>query len=104
MNVRQPNASTSEAPAIPPLVFGLGRREAAEPLQAELSNQRQSIDGLDAHLEEVGKELSERLTALRTELAPINKELSDVRDVVEPLQGATERVGRLSNRLPGDGK
>jgi hypothetical protein len=29
--------------------------------------------------------------------------VGEVRDVVEPLQGATKRVGRLADRLPGSG-
>jgi uncharacterized coiled-coil DUF342 family protein len=63
-----------------------GIREAAEPLHGELSRQRESIDRLPQAI------------------APLEKELGDVRDVVEPLTPAAERVGRLAERLPGPGR
>jgi uncharacterized coiled-coil DUF342 family protein len=63
-----------------------GIREAAEPLHGELSRQRESIDRLPRAI------------------APLERELSEVRDVVEPLTPAAERVGRLAERLPGPGR
>jgi hypothetical protein len=31
----------------------------------------------------------------------VNDQLSDMRDVVEPLEPAAERIGKLAERLPG---
>ena len=81
-----------------------GVRAAAEPLRGELTRQRESIDAIDVHLEEVGDLLSTRISELHDALAPLEREVSDVREVVEPLQSATERVGRAAERLPGPGR
>jgi uncharacterized coiled-coil DUF342 family protein len=63
-----------------------GIRDAAEPLHGELSRQVESIDRLPKAL------------------APLEQELGEMRDVVEPLTPAAERVGRLAERLPGPGR
>jgi septal ring factor EnvC (AmiA/AmiB activator) len=79
-------------------------REAAEPLHGELSRQRESIDAIDEDLKAMGEKLAERIDRLPRALAPLQEELGDMRDVVEPLAPAAERVGRLAQRLPGPGR
>jgi ABC-type transporter Mla subunit MlaD len=81
-----------------------GVREAAEPLHGELSRQRESIDALDADLKAMGEELAAHIDRLPAALRPLQEELGDMRDVVEPLAPAAERVGRLAERMPGPGR
>jgi prefoldin subunit 5 len=42
-----------------------------------------------------------KVDALRAELRELLAEISQVRETIEPLQGPAERMGRLSERLPG---
>jgi predicted nucleic acid-binding Zn-ribbon protein len=81
-----------------------GVREAAEPLHGELKRQRESIDALDGDLKAMGEELAAHIDRLPRALAPLQEELGDMRDVVEPLAPAAERVGRLAERMPGPGR
>jgi hypothetical protein len=37
-------------------------------------------------------------------MAPLERDLVEMREVVEPLQPAAERMGRLAERLPGPGR
>jgi hypothetical protein len=44
------------------------------------------------------------MTSLIERLTPMVRDLDEVREVVEPLQTATERVGRIAERIPGPGR
>jgi chromosome segregation ATPase len=81
-----------------------GVRVAAEGLHEEVRRQRELIDALDTHLEEMGQLLAGRLSALLDTLKPLARDADELREVVQPLQTATERVGRLAERLPGPGR
>ena len=52
----------------------------------------------------MGQRLAERLSALQQTLKPLVRDADELREVVQPLQTATERVGRLAERLPGPGR
>lgn len=48
--------------------------------------------------------LGTALSTLIETFKPLVRDVDEVREVVEPLQSATERVGRLAERLPGPGR
>ncbi len=52
----------------------------------------------------MGQLLGGELAALRSILKALLSDVDKVREVVEPMQTATERVGRLAERLPGPGR
>jgi chromosome segregation ATPase len=81
-----------------------GVRTAAELLHEEVKRQRELIGALDADLKQMGQLLAGRLGVLNDSLTPLVRDADEVREVVEPLQGATERIGRLAERLPGSGR
>jgi methyl-accepting chemotaxis protein len=81
-----------------------GVRDATERVDSGLQSQVESVEKLDRSLKDVGALLGSRLSALHELLTPVVKDAGEVREVVEPLQGATERVGRVADRLPGPGK
>lgn len=51
----------------------------------------------------MGAALTSHLRELTAALVPLEQDVAEVREVVEPLQGVSERVGRLTDRLPGGG-
>lgn len=72
---------------------------------------RDAFEGSNREVHNVGERmepLTEELRQLRTEVGPklgqLQDELGDVADVVEPLEPAAERLGRLADRLPGGRK
>ncbi len=81
-----------------------GVHAAADDLHLELRAQRELTGKLDSTLRDVGAQLDVRLAGLTDILKPIVRDLDEVREVVEPLQTATERVGRMAERLPGPGR
>jgi ABC-type transporter Mla subunit MlaD len=81
-----------------------GVRAAAKGLHVEVERQRAAIDRVDSTLGDLGKDLESRMTSLIETLSPMVRDLDEVRDVVEPLQTATERVGRIAERIPGSGR
>lgn len=81
-----------------------GVREATERVDSGLRFQVESVEKLDRSLQDVGELLGGQLAALHELLTPAVKDADEVREVVEPLQRATERVGRIAERFPGPGK
>jgi ABC-type transporter Mla subunit MlaD len=81
-----------------------GVRVAAVGLQEEVRRQRELIDALDSTVKELGHLVTAGISKLIDTLRPLVRDADDVREVVEPLQTATERVGRLAERLPGPGR
>ena len=79
-------------------------RAAAEGLHLEVERQRAAIDRVDSTHGDLGKNLESRMTSLIETLTPMVRDLDEVREVVEPLQTATERVGRIAERIPGPGR
>jgi methyl-accepting chemotaxis protein len=62
------------------------------------SQTRELIDG-GAELTQVSEQMEEHLRVFRGALPHFEGALETVVDTVEPLQGAAERVGRVTNRL-----
>jgi ABC-type transporter Mla subunit MlaD len=77
---------------------------AAEGLHEQVRGQRESINRIDVTLSDLAGDLNSRLEALIGTLRPLVGNLDEVRETVEPLQAATERVGRIAERLPGPGR
>ena len=61
-----------------------------ESLKPELENNRLAAEGVPP-----------RLDGLLREMGILRQEIQEVREVLEPLQGTTERIGRITHRLPG---
>jgi septal ring factor EnvC (AmiA/AmiB activator) len=59
-------------------------------LRIELQDLPEHVDGLRDAFEGSNRELDQ-----------VNDQLSDMRQVVEPLEPAAERIGKLAERLPG---
>jgi len=51
----------------------------------------------------MGQAPAARLEVLTAALTPLLRDVAEIREVVEPLEGVSERVGRLAKRLPGGG-
>ena len=81
-----------------------GVRAAADGLHTEVQRQRELISALNAQVKEMGERLAGEITTLTATIQPLVKDAAEVREVVEPLQSATERVGRVAERLPGPGR
>lgn len=79
-------------------------RSAADGIHEEVLRQRESIDHLNADIAEMGRLLTAGLQTMQKTLEPLVRDAHEVREVVEPLQTATERVGRVAERLPGPGR
>ena len=77
---------------------------AAEGLDVELERQRAAIDRVGSTLGDLGNNLESRMARLIETLSPMVGDLDEVREVVEPLQTATKRVGRIAERIPGPGR
>lgn len=77
---------------------------ATDGLHEEVGRQRESIDNVESTLKGVGQLVEVGLGDLITTLKPVARDLDEVREVMEPLQTATERVGRMAERLPGPGR
>jgi len=85
------------------------------PLEDDVDGLRRAFEGSNEQLAKHRDAMTPQLAALRSELvalraqvggqiAEMEDDLSGVRDTVEPLQGAAERVGRVVERLPGPGR
>ncbi len=81
-----------------------GVHVAADGLHEEVRRQRELIDQLDSSVKEMSQGLSEGIATLIDTLRPLVRDAGEMREVVEPLQTATERVGRIAERLPGPGR
>ncbi len=81
-----------------------GLRSAADGVYEEVRRQREELDALEVQVKEMGQLLGGEFSALHATIKPLVRDADEVREVVEPLQTATERVGRLAERLPGPGR
>lgn len=59
------------------------------------------VEGLQRSFDRANDEIEALRRALKPELASLAHDVDDVREAVEPLQPAAERLGRLAERLPG---
>jgi nanoRNase/pAp phosphatase (c-di-AMP/oligoRNAs hydrolase) len=54
-------------------------------------------------VEGMGQRVTSEMEALRHAVRALVRDDDEISDVVEPLQSATDRVGRVADRLPGGG-
>lgn len=69
-----------------------------------MERQRELIDALTAQIKKMGERLAAGITTLNATIEPLVNDADEVREVLEPLQRATERMGRVAERLPGPGR
>ena len=81
-----------------------GVRLAADGLHEEVRRQRELIDKLESTVGQVGALLDRGIGGLIDTLKPVVRDLDEVREVMEPLQTATEPMGRVAERFPGPGR
>lgn len=76
---------------------------AVDGVHEEVHGERELIENLNTQIQEMGQLLATGLATMTETIKPLVRDADEVRDVVEPLQAATERVGRVAQRLPGPG-
>jgi hypothetical protein len=67
----------------------------------EIEGLQNAFDRSNDEIEALRHAMTPEIAALRHTLEPVVADLDEVRDVVEPLQPAAERIGRLADKLPG---
>ena len=78
--------------------------DGVEGVNARMEPLDHHVDGLQNSFERSNEELAKIRHAFSPHLAELGRDISEVRDVAEPLQGAAKRVGRVVERLPGPGR
>jgi hypothetical protein len=87
-------------------------RDRLDGLQASMDTLDERVEGrLSPHLDpmlpelvanrESAEQLPGEIAGLRSDLRDVRAHIGEVREVVEPLQGASERIGRINAKLPG---
>jgi predicted nucleic acid-binding Zn-ribbon protein len=79
-------------------------RGSADGLQEELRLVHQLLGALQTDANQLGERVIAEMAKLRGEVGRLGQEADEISDVVEPLQSATERVGKVAERLPGGGR
>ncbi len=85
------------------LTARVAARDHLAGLQDDLEPISDDMDALRAAFAATNGQL-ELLRVLREALKPPVRDADEIRAVIEPLETATERVGRLAERLPGPGR
>jgi uncharacterized protein YoxC len=80
-----------------------GIHRAARALHEDVENITTLLGALDTDVKDMGHRLTSEVASLHATIQVLVREADDMRQVVEPLQSATERVGRVADRLPGGG-
>jgi hypothetical protein len=92
-----------------------GIAERLRPVEHDIDGLREAFEGSNRQLAKMRKTFTPQFAALHAEIASLRAQvgseiagmedsLSEVRETVEPLQGAAKRVGRVVERLPGPGR
>jgi len=72
---------------------------AVPAIREEIAGLRKELEMLPEHVDG----LRDAFEGSNRELDQLNDQVEDVRGVVEPLEPAAARLGRLAERLPGGG-
>jgi hypothetical protein len=89
-----------------------GIHDRLKPVEHDIDGLREAFEGSNRQLAKMRKTFTPQFAALHAELTSLRAQvggeiagmedsLVEVRDTVEPLQGAAKRVGRAVERLPG---
>jgi ABC-type transporter Mla subunit MlaD len=81
-----------------------GFRAYADRLQEEMRQVRELLGVLETDVKDMGQHVTAEMQALRDTVSALVRDADDISEVVEPLQSATERVGKVADRLPGGGR
>jgi methyl-accepting chemotaxis protein len=76
-------------------------RGSADAMQSELRQVRELLANLEADINDMGYRVTAEMQALREAVRALVRDADEISDVVEPLQSATDRVGKIAERLPG---
>lgn len=76
-------------------------RESAAALHQELRQVRELFAALEGDVNQMGDRVTTEMAALRDAIRALVRDANEISDVVEPLQSATDRVGKIADRLPG---
>jgi predicted nucleic acid-binding Zn-ribbon protein len=79
----------------------VGLRSSAEGMLGEIARVRELLEGLDRDVREIGDHVTTEISELDGSVRALVRDADEISDVVEPLQAATDRVGRVADRLPG---
>ena len=90
-------------------------QKSLRPLEDDIDGLREAFEGSNRQLAKIRDAFTPQLAGIQAELlslrAQVGREisgmedsLSEVRETVEPLQGAARRVGKVVERLPGPGR
>ena len=86
--------------------------KSLQPLEDDIDGLRKAFEGSNEQLAKIRETFTPQFAAINAELmslraqvggeiAGMEDSLAEVRETVEPLQGAAKRVGRIAERLPG---
>jgi archaellum component FlaC len=92
-----------------------GIRNEFPELARDIDGLREAFEGSNRELAKIREAFTPQLAALHAELlslrvvvggeiSGVEDHLAEVRETVEPLQGAAKRVGKAVERLPGPGR
>jgi methyl-accepting chemotaxis protein len=99
------NSMAEGATHVAELARNIGRvADAVEGVEARMGPLDDHVDGLQNSFERSNEELAKIRHAFTPYFAELGRDIAEVRDVAEPLQGAAERVGKVVERLPGPGR
>jgi predicted nucleic acid-binding Zn-ribbon protein len=74
---------------------------SADAMRSELRQVRELLATLETDINDMGERVTSEMKALRQAVSALARDADEISDVVEPLQSATDRVGRIADRLPG---
>ncbi|HET9720990.1 MAG TPA: hypothetical protein VFP55_13000, partial [Solirubrobacteraceae bacterium] len=79
-------------------------RESAAGMQNEIQEMRRLISRTDRDIRTMGQEVSDEMGSLNDRVESLASDADEIREVVEPLEPAAERLGKLAERFPGPGR
>ncbi len=81
-----------------------GLRSSAEAMRHELRQVRELFAAVETDIDGIGERVTGEIEALRQAVRALVRDADEISNVVEPLQAATDRVGKVADRLPGGGE
>jgi hypothetical protein len=70
-------------------------------MRHELRQLCELLAALETDIDGMGDRVTAEMEALRHAVGALVRDADEISDVVEPLQAATDRVGKVADRLPG---
>lgn len=76
-------------------------RCAIDAVHEDVSNLPEQLGALNSDFKDVGSRLASELASLHGTIRVLVREADEMRQVVQPLQSATDRLGSAADKLPG---